>query len=79
MKYLYFSASWCNPCKTLAPIMNQVGQTIEVQKIDVDKQSEVASLYNIRSVPTVILIKAGIEVNRFSGVQSASTYLNALK
>jgi thioredoxin-like negative regulator of GroEL len=59
--------------------MNQVGQTIEVQKIDVDKQSEVASLYNIRSVPTVILIKAGIEVNRFSGVQSASTYLNALK
>ena len=69
----------CNPCKTLAPIMNQVGQSIEVQKIDVDKQSEVASLYNIRSVPTVILIKAGIEVNRFSGVQSASTYLNALK
>jgi len=79
MKYLYFSAEWCAPCKSLAPIMNQVGQTIEVQKIDVDKQSEVASLYNIRSVPTVILIKAGIEVNRFSGVQSASTYLNALK
>ena len=79
MKYLYFSASWCNPCKSLAPIMNQVGQSIEVQKIDVDKQSDLASQYNVRSVPTVILIDAGMEVKRFSGVQSSSTYLNALK
>ena len=79
MKYLYFSAEWCGPCKSLAPIMNQVGQSIEVQKIDVDKQSDLASQYNIRSVPTVILIKAGMEVKRFNGVQSASTYLNALK
>ena len=79
MKYLYYTGEWCKPCAQLAPIMNQVGQSIEVQKIDVDKQYELASQYNIRSIPTVILIAAGVEVKRFNGVQSTSTYLNALK
>ena len=36
MKYLYFSAQWCGPCKSLSPIMNEVSSQISVEKIDVD-------------------------------------------
>ena len=79
MKYLYFSASWCGPCKTLGPIMNDVSQQIPVQKVDVDSEFELASQYNVRNVPTVVLLDNGQEVKRFVGVQPKETYLNAVK
>jgi len=79
MKYLYFSAEWCGPCKTLSPIMAQVGQSVTVQKIDVDSQPDVATQYNVKNIPTVILINDGVVVQRFIGVQQASTYINAAK
>ena len=79
MKYLYFSASWCGPCKMLAPIMNDVSQQIPVQKVDVDSEFELASQYNVRNVPTVVLLDNGQEVKRFVGVQPKETYLNVLK
>jgi len=79
MKYLYFSAGWCSPCKVLSPIMAEVGQTVSVQKIDVDKQPDMASKYNVRSIPTVVLLDGDIQVNRFVGVQTKETLLNAVK
>ncbi len=79
MKYLYFSAQWCQPCSTLAPIMVQVGQSVSVQKIDVDSQSALASQYNVRNVPTVILVNGSTEVKRFVGIQSKETYINAAR
>lgn len=79
MKYLYFSASWCGPCKTLGPIMNEVSQQIPVQKVDVDSEFELASQYNVRNVPTVVLLDNGQEVKRFVGVQPKETYLNVVK
>jgi thioredoxin 1 len=79
MKYLYFSASWCGPCRTLGPIMNEVSQQIPVQKVDVDSEFELASQYNVRNVPTVVLLDNGQEVKRFVGVQPKETYLNAVK
>ena len=78
MKYLLFSASWCGPCQTLKPVMEQVSKTIPVTKIDVDTDAQTVSDYGVRSVPTVVLIKDGIEVKRFTGVQSLNTYLNPL-
>jgi thioredoxin 1 len=78
MKYLLFSASWCGPCQTLKPVMEQVNKTIPVTKIDVDTDAQTVSDYGVRSVPTVILIKDGREVKRFTGVQSLNTYLNPL-
>jgi thioredoxin 1 len=78
MKYLLFSASWCQPCQTLKPIMEQVSKTIPVTKIDVDTDAQTVSDYGVRSVPTVILVKDGREVKRFTGVQSLNTYLNEL-
>ena len=78
MKYLLFSASWCGPCQTLKPVMEQVNKTIPVTKIDVDTDAQTVSDYGVRSVPTVILVKDGREVKRFTGVQPLNTYLNPL-
>ena len=78
MKYLYFSAQWCGPCKMLSPIMNEVSATIEVEKIDVDVQYEKAQEYGVRNIPTVVLIDNGGEVKRFIGVQPNHQYLNPL-
>jgi thioredoxin 1 len=78
MKYLLFSASWCQPCQTLKPVMEQVSKTIPVTKIDVDTDAQTVSDYGVRSVPTVVLVKDGREVKRFTGVQSLNTYLNPL-
>ena len=78
MKYLLFSASWCGPCQPLKPGMEQVSKTIPVTKIDVDTDAQTVSDYGVRSVPTVVLIKEGREVKRFTGVQSLNTYLNPL-
>ena len=78
MKYLLFSASWCGPCQTLKPVMEQVSKTIPVTKIDVDTDAQTVSDYGVRSVPTVILVKDGREVKRFTGVQPLNKYLNPL-
>jgi len=78
MKYLYFSAGWCNPCKMLGPIMNEISQKIPVQKIDVDSNSEIAQRYGIRQIPTVVLVNGDAEVTRFIGVNPKQVYLDAL-
>jgi thioredoxin-like negative regulator of GroEL len=59
--------------------MAQVGQSVSVQKIDVDSQSALASQYNVRNVPTVILVNGSTEVKRFVGIQSKETYINAAR
>lgn len=79
MKYLYFSAAWCQPCKTLSPIMNEVSSHIEVEKIDVDLDYEKAQKYGVRNIPTVVLVDGVVEVKRFIGVQPTQNYINAVK
>ncbi len=75
MKYLYFSAPWCTPCKQLAPNMKLVAEKITVEKIIVDTDTETPKMYGIRNIPTVILIDDnGTELERFSGVNSAEFY-----
>ena len=75
-EYLYFSAAWCQPCKTLSPVKEQVGNTIHVKKINVDEQSDLAQRYGIRSVPTVVLLENQIEVKRIIGVKPMNEYLS---
>lgn len=54
-----FFATWCGPCKTLAPILEEIGkefeQQIDIYKIDIDKENELAAAFGIRSVPTMLL------------------------
>ena len=71
MKYLYFSAPWCGPCRMFGPVMERVSTNILVQKIDVDKQSDLAMKYSVRTIPTVILVdNNGKEYARQTGVQT---------
>jgi|TARA_B100001094_G_scaffold303628_1_gene331899 thioredoxin 1 len=79
MKYLYFSAQWCGPCKSLSPIMNEVSSHVEVEKIDVDLDYEKAQKYGVRNIPTVVLVDGVTEVKRFIGVQPKQNYINAVK
>lgn len=68
--FLYFTAPWCQPCKTLGPIMDEVAASgVEVHKIDVDQDPTLAQTYHVMSVPTVIAIGAGQERARFSGAR----------
>jgi thioredoxin 1 len=60
----------------LGPVMQRVGNTIPVQKINVDEQSEIAIQYNVRNIPTVVLLENGQEVKRLVGAKSESEYLN---
>ena len=64
----YFSATWCGPCKTFKPIMNEVaGEGHSVQFIDIDQQQDLTAKYNVRSVPTTVIEENGIEVDRIVG------------
>ena len=71
-KILYFSAPWCGPCKQFGPIMDRISQTgILVEKVNVDNAPAVAAAYNVRSVPTVIVVNStGNEIGRSVGMIS---------
>lgn len=65
-----FSAEWCGPCKMLGPVIDEISvqyENINFVKVNVDESTETAVKYNIRGVPTVLLIKDGEIVDRFSG------------
>ena len=70
-KFIYFTAGFCGPCKTYGPIISQVQGT--VSKVDVEENRDLAMQYNVKSVPTTILLKDGVEVWRNVGVTSLQT------
>ncbi|MDG1331462.1 MAG: thioredoxin [Crocinitomicaceae bacterium] len=80
---LDFHATWCGPCKTLAPILEQVKNemkgSVRILKIDVDKNPQVAEKYKIRGVPTMILFKKGEIMWRESGVMDKNTIVSKIK
>ena len=77
-----FYADWCAPCKMLSPIIEQIAEEnndIKVAKINVDELQELAIKYEVMSIPTLVVIKNGQEVNRSVGFISKSQILELLK
>ncbi|ASV30794.1 thioredoxin [Maribacter cobaltidurans] len=78
-----FYADWCGPCKMLAPILKQVkedmGDGLKIVKIDVDKNQRLASKYNVRGVPTMMLFKDGKQLWRQSGVLQKNDIIAVVK
>ena len=69
MKYLKFEASWCGACKMVQPQLNKVAaEGITVEKIDAEKNNQMVMDYNIRNLPTVLLVdNSGKELHREVG------------
>jgi len=77
-KILYFTASWCAPCKQLSPTMSGlISKGMNVQKIDVDNDTQFSAKYGIRSVPTLLLVdENGNASGRLTGNRSEQEILN---
>ena len=73
---LYFSATWCGPCKMYAPTINEASNSVNIQKVDVDQNQQLSQQYNVRSVPTLILVENGVEKARMTGVKSLNEIKN---
>jgi thioredoxin 1 len=76
------SASWCGPCKTLSPRLDQLSndyENITFVKVDVDQNMDYAKDLEVRSVPTVLIFDGATLVNRSTGVQSDKYYKDILK
>ncbi|MEO7983511.1 MAG: thioredoxin [Bacteroidota bacterium] len=71
-----FTAAWCGPCKMMKPVLEQLrkqlGDTVRILKIDIDKSPAAANTYGVQSVPTLILFQKGKLLWRQSGVLQAS-------
>ncbi|MEJ6583899.1 MAG: thioredoxin family protein [Crocinitomicaceae bacterium] len=78
-----FHATWCGPCKAMAPVLDQLkselGDSIRVLKIDIDKNQALANQLNVRGVPLFILYKSGQIVWKQSGGMSLSTLVSKIK
>jgi thioredoxin 1 len=76
---LYFSASWCVPCRQMKPIVEQLEADtgISFRKIDVDTSAE-ADKYRVMSVPSFVLVEDGKEVSRAAGAQTGKELSAAL-
>ena len=77
-----FYADWCGPCKMLSPVMEEIAQEnedIKVVKINIDNQRDLALDYDVMSIPTVVAIKNGQEIDRLVGFADKSEILNLIK
>lgn len=78
----YFTADWCGPCKKVKPIVEEINREsvgLKFQIIDADSNLELINNFQVKSIPTFILVEDGIVKNRITGAQSQETLENFLK
>ena len=78
-----FTATWCGPCRVVAPLIDQLAEEYEgrakVVKIDLDQNKENAKKYSVRSIPAVLIFKNGEVVENLVGKASYETFAEALE
>jgi len=87
LKVIDFWAQWCGPCKMLGPVFESVmkefpdrnGRGVEMKKDNVDDPDSESRNFNVRSIPTIVYIKDGVEVGRTSGVQTKEAILKKIE
>lgn len=78
-----FSATWCGPCKKIAPIIDELAEEYAgkatICKCDVDESEELTSRFGVRNVPTVLFIKNGEVVNKHVGAAKKSGFVELIE
>lgn len=78
-----FFATWCGPCRTVSPILedlkSDLGDGVRIFKIDVDNNQELASMYKVQSIPTIMIFQNGELKWRETGVQSKAKLKSVLE
>ena len=78
-----FWAEWCGPCRTIAPILEEIAEEydgqLKIAKLNVDENNQMAAEYGIRGIPTMILFKDGQPVERLVGTLSKEQLLLAVR
>lgn len=77
-----FFAEWCGPCQMMSPVVDELAKDMDgkaiVGKVDVDKSPDIASKYGVMSIPTIVILKDGKEVNKMVGAQSKEALEEAI-
>lgn len=70
-----FYADWCGPCRMLTPVLEQIAKAVHgkvtIAKVDIDDNQRIATQFQVTSVPTMVLLKDGKEINRLIGLRDA--------
>ncbi|MBW6409079.1 thioredoxin [Clostridium weizhouense] len=78
-----FFATWCAPCKMLAPIFEEVGSEFDEKakffKLDVDQSGDIAQKYGVFSIPTIIIFKDGKSVENLAGFMPKESIINKIE
>lgn len=80
---LDFWATWCGPCQMIAPVLEEVAKekdgAVKVGKINVDEERELSAAFGIASIPTLVLIKKGVAVDKIVGYHPKEMILDFIK
>ena len=75
---LYFTAEWCNPCERTRPVAEELRRdgVIDFIFVDADTELELLEKFGVKSIPTYILLKDGLEVKRMNGAKTKQDFID---